>query len=104
MSNESRQLFGTDGIRGVAGAFPLTAESTYLIGRALGHDLIRATPKAQAVMGQGTRASSAWIADRGATGMAAVGDSVHSAGVITTPGGAYRSGSRGLRGGMWSTA
>ena len=41
MSNQSRQLFGTDGIRGVAGEFPLTEESTYLIGRALGHDLVR---------------------------------------------------------------
>ena len=68
MSNQTRQLFGTDGIRGVAGEFPLTAESTYLIGRALGHDLIRATPKAQAVMGQDTRESSAWIADRVAAG------------------------------------
>jgi phosphoglucosamine mutase len=89
MSNSGRQLFGTDGIRGVAGAFPLTAESTYLIGRALGHDLMRATPKAQAVIGQDTRESSAWIADRVAAGMAAVGVEVHSAGVITTPGVAY---------------
>jgi phosphoglucosamine mutase len=100
MSNPSRQLFGTDGIRGVAGAFPLTAESTYLIGRALGHDLIRATPKAQAVMGQDTRESSAWIADRVASGMAAVGVDVHSAGVITTPGVAYLARSRGLAAGV----
>jgi hypothetical protein len=48
MSDQSRQLFGTDGIRGVAGEFPLTAASTYLIGRALGHDLMRATPRARA--------------------------------------------------------
>ena len=39
MTSQTRQLFGTDGIRGVAGEFPLTLESTYLIGRALGHDL-----------------------------------------------------------------
>jgi phosphoglucosamine mutase len=100
MSNPSRQLFGTDGIRGVAGAFPLTAESTYLIGRALGHDLMRATPKAQAVIGQDTRESSAWIADRVASGMAAVGVEVHSAGVITTPGVAYLARSRGLAAGV----
>src|SRR5580658_9508698 len=99
-SNQSRQLFGTDGIRGVAGEFPLTAASTYLIGRALGHDLIRATPKAQAVMGQDTRESSAWIADRVASGMAAVGVDVHSAGVITTPGVAYLARSRGLAAGV----
>ena len=100
MSNQSRQLFGTDGIRGVAGAFPLTAESTYLIGRALGHDLLRGTPKAKAVMGQDTRESSGWIADRVAAGLAAVGVEVHSAGVITTPGVAYLARSRGMAAGV----
>jgi phosphoglucosamine mutase len=100
MGNESRQLFGTDGIRGVAGAFPLTTESTYLIGRALGHDLVRATPKAQAVMGQDTRESSGWIADRIAAGMSAVGVDVHSAGVITTPGVAYLARTRGFAAGV----
>ncbi len=100
MSNETRQLFGTDGIRGVAGEFPLTMESTYLIGRALGHDLMRGTAKAQAVMGQDTRESSAWIADRVAAGMAAVGVVVHSAGVITTPGVAFLARSRGFAAGV----
>jgi phosphoglucosamine mutase len=100
MSNQSRQLFGTDGIRGVAGQFPLTAASTYLIGRALGHDLLRATPKARAVMGQDTRESSAWIADRVAAGLAAVGVEVHSAGVITTPGVAYLARTRGFAAGV----
>jgi phosphoglucosamine mutase len=100
MSNQTRQLFGTDGIRGVAGEFPLTMESTYLIGRALGHDLIRGNAKAQAMMGQDTRESSAWIADRVAAGMAAVGVVVHSAGVITTPGVAYLARSRGFAAGV----
>jgi len=100
MSNQARQLFGTDGIRGVAGEFPLTMESTYLIGRALGHDLIRGNSKAQAVMGQDTRESSAWIADRVAAGMAAVGVVVHSAGVITTPGVAYLARTRGFAAGV----
>src|SRR4029077_9560774 len=86
---QQRQLFGTDGIRGVAGEFPLTAQSTNLIGRALGHDLIRATAKAKAVIGQDTRESSRWISDRVAEGLAAVGVDVHSAGAITTPGVRY---------------
>ncbi len=100
MTVQTRQLFGTDGIRGVAGEFPLTSESTYLIGRALGHDLIRSAPKARAVMGQDTRESSAWIADRVAAGLAAVGVDVHSAGVITTPGVAYLARSRGFAAGI----
>jgi phosphoglucosamine mutase len=100
MSIESRQLFGTDGIRGVAGEFPLTLESTSLIGRALGHDLLRNVRSAKAVMGQDTRESSGWIADRVAAGMAAVGVEMHSAGVITTPGVAYLARSRGFAAGV----
>src|SRR6266852_1241269 len=86
---QTRQLFGTDGITGVAGEFPLTRESTYLIGRALGHDLIRGNAKPRVVIGQDTRESSRWIADRVCQGLASVGVVVHSAGVITTPGVAY---------------
>ncbi len=97
---QERQLFGTDGIRGVAGEFPLTKQSTNLIGRALGHDLMRTAPKAQAAIGQDTRESSRWIADRVAEGLAAVGVDVHSAGVITTPGVAYLARSRGLAAGV----
>lgn len=100
MSSQDRKLFGTDGIRGVAGEFPLTAESTYLIGRALGHDLVRSVAKPKAVIGQDTRESSAWIADRVAAGIAAVGVEVHSAGVITTPGIAYLARSRGMAAGV----
>jgi phosphoglucosamine mutase len=100
MTLQSRQLFGTDGIRGVAGEFPLTKQSTYLIGRALGHDLVRSTPKAKAVIGQDTRESSRWIADRVAEGLGAVGVEVHSAGVITTPGVAYLARSLGLAAGV----
>jgi phosphoglucosamine mutase len=97
---QQRQLFGTDGIRGVAGEFPLTKQSTYLIGRALGHDLMRTTRNPQAVIGQDTRESSGWIADRVAEGLAAVGVDVHSAGVITTPGVAYLARSRALAAGV----
>jgi phosphoglucosamine mutase len=94
MKSQTRQLFGTDGIRGVAGEFPLTLESTYLIGRALGHDLIRTDLNASVVIGQDTRESSSWIADRVLLGLASSGCKVHSAGVITTPGVAYLARSR----------
>lgn len=94
MTSSSRQLFGTDGIRGVAGEFPLTADSTYSIGRALGHDLLRTQPKPVVVIGQDTRESSGWIADRVMLGLSSCGCEVHSAGVITTPGVAYLARSR----------
>jgi phosphoglucosamine mutase len=86
---QTRQLFGTDGIRGVAGEFPLTRDSVYWIGRALGHDLVRGNPKARVVIGQDTRVSSRWIADRFMQGLASVGVETRSAGVITTPGVAF---------------
>jgi len=94
MTSQTRQLFGTDGIRGVAGEFPLTSESTYLIGRALGHNLMRSNPQASVVIGQDTRESSSWIADRVLLGLVSSGCEVHSAGVITTPGVAYLARSR----------
>ena len=97
---QTRQLFGTDGIRGVAGEFPLTLESTYLIGRALGHDLVRTNRQARAVIGQDTRESSSWIADRVTLGLASAGVEVHSAGIITTPGVAYLARSRNYAAGV----
>ena len=94
MSSTHRQLFGTDGIRGVASEFPLTTESTFLIGQALGHDLVRANPRPGVVVGQDTRESSSWIADRMMQGLMSAGCDVHSAGIITTPGVAFLARSR----------
>ena len=97
---QTRQLFGTDGIRGVAGEFPLTRDNVYWIGRALGHDLVRAKVKPRVVIGQDTRVSSCWIADRFLQGLASVGVETRSAGVITTPGVAYLARSQGFAAGV----
>jgi len=78
----------------MAGEFPLTTDSTYAIGCALGHDLKRNNPRARVVIGQDTRQSSHWIADRVTLGLASHGIEVQSAGVITTPGVAYLARSR----------
>jgi phosphoglucosamine mutase len=97
---QTRQLFGTDGIRGVAGEFPLTRDSVYWIGRALGHDLVRVNAEARVVIGQDTRASSRWIADRFLKGLASVGVETRSAGVITTPGVAFLAREHGFDAGV----
>src|SRR3984957_4110158 len=86
---QTRQLFGTDGIRGVAGEFPLPHDSVYWIGRRVGHEIARTNPKPRVVIGQDTRASGQWIADRFLQGLASVGVEARSAGVITTPGVAF---------------
>jgi phosphoglucosamine mutase len=96
----TRQLFGTDGIRGVAGEFPLTRDSVYWIGRALGHDLVRVNAKARVVIGQDARESSRWIADRFLQGLVSVGVETQSAGVITTPGVAFLARSQGFDAGV----
>jgi phosphoglucosamine mutase len=93
---QTRQLFGTDGIRGVAEEFPLTRDGVYWIGRALGHDLVRVNAKARVVIGQDTRVSSQWLADRFLQGLASVGVETRSAGVITTPGVAFLARSQGF--------
>ena len=80
-----RKLFGTDGIRGVAGSFPLDPETTFAIGRALARHLARAAGR-RVVIGQDTRESSLSIADSVSAALAAEGVEVESAGVITTPG------------------
>ena len=103
MTSSQRQLFGTDGIRGVAGDFPLTRESVFLIGTALGRDLRKNAPDRHAVrvvIGQDTRESSAWIADRLTLGLTSQGIEVHSAGILTTPGVAYLARSRGYSAGI----
>jgi len=84
-----RELFGTDGIRGVAGEYPLDRATVYAIGRALGQRLAEHGKDARVVIGQDTRESSAWISQILATGLEASRVKVVSAGVLTTPGVAY---------------
>lgn len=85
----ARQLFGTDGIRGVAGQYPLDEPTVFAIGRALGHRLRTAAQHQRVVIGQDTRESSQWIANTLAAGLLNAGIEVKSAGVITTPGVAF---------------
>ena len=85
----SRKLFGTDGIRGVAGEFPLDGRTVFAICQALGHHLARGKTAPRIVIGQDTRESSGWIADELAAGLTTWKSEVASAGVITTPGIAY---------------
>ena len=93
-----RQLFGTDGIRGVAGEYPLDRRTVYAIGRAMGQRLAERTPGTSVVIGQDTRESSAWISAVLASGLSASKVTVVSAGVITTPGVAYLTRANGMAG------
>ena len=85
----AKQLFGTDGIRGVAGEYPLDPATVHAFGMALGSDLRRASPDAAVLIGMDTRESGPWIAAQVAAGLAQQDVRAVSAGVITTPGVAY---------------
>jgi phosphoglucosamine mutase len=80
-----KKLFGTDGIRAVAGQPPLDAPTVYAIGLALAKTLSAKTPAPRVLLGMDTRESSGWIAATLTAGLDAGGASVESAGVITTP-------------------
>ena len=77
-----KKLFGTDGIRAVAGQPPLDPATVYALGLALAHSL-GGSPRV--LMGMDTRESSGHIAATLTAGLTAGGASVENAGVITTP-------------------
>jgi phosphoglucosamine mutase len=85
------QLFGTDGLRGVAGEYPLDRATVQKLGRALGMTLEKtaSTRPLKAVLGEDTRESSSWISRSMAAGLRSAGVEIAYAGVITTPGVAY---------------
>ena len=85
----AKQLFGTDGIRGVAGKYPLDPATVYAFGVALGKDALAHGPHPEVLIGADTRESGTWIAEMVAGGLASQGARVRYAGVITTPGVAY---------------
>jgi phosphoglucosamine mutase len=81
----ARKLFGTDGIRGIAGEPPLDANTIFATGLALGHTLRKSAGEPGVILGRDTRESSPWIASTLAAGLRESGTRVESAGVITTP-------------------
>jgi phosphoglucosamine mutase len=88
----SRQLFGTDGIRGVAGQYPLDRQTVHAAGASLGAWCREHSPAGgppEVVIGMDTRESGPWIAEQVAGGLAREGVRARLAGVLTTPGVAY---------------
>jgi phosphoglucosamine mutase len=82
----AKELFGTDGIRGVPGTPPLDDQTLFATGRALGDFLRREHGSAHALIGMDTRESGPHIAAVLAAGLEKAGASTEFAGVITTPG------------------
>ena len=95
-----KKLFGTDGIRAVAGQPPLDPATIYAIGLALAHTLARAATSPRILLGMDTRESSESIAATLTAGLLAGGATVESAGVITTPAIAHLAHTHGFAAGI----
>ena len=92
-----RKLFGTDGIRAVAGVSPLDVRTVRAVGVALARTL---GAGASVVMGMDTRESGPWIAATLAAGLREGGATVENAGVITTPAVAFLARKHGFSAGV----
>lgn len=84
-----RKYFGTDGVRAVAGAFPLTASWVMQLGAAAGEVLKQQNPRASVVIGKDTRQSGDMLEAALAAGLTSRGVNVIHVGVLPTPGVSY---------------
>lgn len=80
-----RKLFGTDGIRGIANTYPITAEMALRIGRAVACIFKEGTRKHKILIGRDTRVSGPMIESALAAGICSTGVDVMLAGVLPTP-------------------
>lgn len=85
-----QKLFGTDGMRGQAGRFPLDANTARIAGRSLAHHLrVHLGRQPRIMTGRDTRESGAWIEQAFTAGATEAEAACQSGGVITTPGVAF---------------
>src|SRR6184192_3868199 len=105
--SESPRLFGTDGVRGTAGRYPLDRATVRRLGAALVRSASGRAPAGQGasrptkiLVGRDTRESGAWIEAELAHGASGERASVVSAGVVPTPAIAYLTRTEGYDAGV----
>ena len=96
----ARKLFGTDGIRGIAGEYPLDPTTIFAVGLALGHSLRKTTAAPRVILGRDTRESSPWIAATLAAGLRRAHTRDESAGIVPTPAVAFLARAYGFHAGV----
>lgn len=85
----ARRYFGTDGIRGRVGVWPITADFMLKLGRAAGQVLASAGDKPIVLIGKDTRVSGYMFESALEAGLLAAGAEVRLLGPMPTPGVAY---------------
>jgi phosphoglucosamine mutase len=86
---ETRKLFGTDGVRGVANIYPMTAEVALQLGRALAHVIKYGPGRHRIVVGKDTRLSGYLLEYAITSGICSMGVDVMLLGPMPTPGIAF---------------
>lgn len=85
-----KKLFGTDGMRGEAGHFPLDVQSMRRAGSSLAVQLREGVGRKPVIVsGRDTRESGSWLEQALIEGATRAGAECKSAGIITTPGVAF---------------
>ncbi|MBN2310891.1 MAG: phosphoglucosamine mutase [Candidatus Hydrogenedentes bacterium] len=85
----TERLFGTDGIRGVANNWPMTAEMALRIGRAAGHIFQNGNETHTVLIGKDTRLSGYLFENALTAGLCSMGVNVLLVGPLPTPGVSY---------------
>ena len=86
---ETRKLFGTDGVRGVANVFPMTAEVALQLGRALAYVVKYPPGRTRIVVGKDTRLSGYLLEYAIVAGICSMGVDALLLGPLPTPGIAF---------------
>ncbi|HEY4396025.1 MAG TPA: phosphoglucosamine mutase [Polyangia bacterium] len=89
MGNETRHLFGTDGIRGVANRDPMTAETALRLGQAVAQRFRHSDRPGRIVIGKDTRLSGYMLESAMQAGIVSAGADVMLVGPLPTPGIAF---------------
>jgi phosphoglucosamine mutase len=86
---DTRKLFGTDGVRGVANIYPMTAEVALQLGRALAYVIKFGSSRHRIVVGKDTRISGYLLEYATVAGICSMGVDVLLLGPFPTPGIAF---------------
>jgi len=97
-------LFGTDGIRGIAGQYPLDRDTIYRTGRCLTEHLRSLHPRPHIIIARDTRRSGPWIESLLLQAIHDAGGTEETCGVLSTPAVSFLTSLKGVQAGVMISA